>query len=64
MLVTYFVSRFAKTFGRKIEGVTRDTMHRLTGYQWLGNIHELQNIVERAVMAQGSLLRSMLTLCL
>jgi formate hydrogenlyase transcriptional activator len=57
MLVTYFVSRFAKKFGRKIDGVTRDTMHRLTTYQWPGNIRELQNIVERAVvMAQGSLL--------
>jgi formate hydrogenlyase transcriptional activator len=57
MLVTYFVSRFAKKFGRKIDGVTRDTMDRLTHYQWPGNIRELQNIVERAVvMAQGSLL--------
>jgi formate hydrogenlyase transcriptional activator len=55
--VTYFVSRFAKKFGRKIDGVTRDTMHRLTTYQWPGNIRELQNIVERAVvMAQGPLL--------
>ena len=30
MLVTYFVSRFAKKFGRKIDGVARDTMDRLT----------------------------------
>jgi formate hydrogenlyase transcriptional activator len=57
MLVTYFVSRFAKKFGRKIDGVARDTMDRLTRYQWPGNIRELQNIVERAVvMAQGPML--------
>jgi formate hydrogenlyase transcriptional activator len=57
MLVTYFVSRFAKKFGRKIDGVARDTMDRLTRYQWPGNIRELQNIVERAVvMAQSPML--------
>ena len=57
MLVTYFVSRFAKKFNRKIDGVARDTMDRLTRYQWPGNIRELQNIVERAVvMAQGPML--------
>lgn len=57
MLVTYSVSRFAKKFGRQIDGVTRDTMDRLTHYQWPGTIRELQNIIERAVvMAQSSLL--------
>jgi transcriptional regulator with GAF, ATPase, and Fis domain len=56
MLVAYFLSRFSKKFGRKIDGVTRDTMDRLVKYQWPGNIRELQNIVERAVvMATGPL---------
>jgi formate hydrogenlyase transcriptional activator len=55
MLVMYFVSRFAKKFSRSIDGVARDTMDRLTAYDWPGNIRELQNVVERAVvMAQGS----------
>jgi transcriptional regulator with GAF, ATPase, and Fis domain len=57
MLVTYFVSRFAKKFGRRIDGLARETMERLTAYQWPGNVRELQNIVERAVvLAQGPLL--------
>jgi transcriptional regulator with GAF, ATPase, and Fis domain len=57
MLVTYFVSRFSKKFGRKIDGVARETMDRLTTYQWPGNVRELQNIVERAVvMARGPVL--------
>ena len=56
MLVAYFLSRFAKKFGRRIDGVTRDTMDRLVKYPWPGNIRELQNIVERAVvMASGPL---------
>jgi len=56
-LVTYFVSRFAKKFGRKIDGVSRETMDLLTQYRWPGNVRELQNIVERAVvLATGPVL--------
>ena len=50
LLVSYFVSRFAKKFGRKIDGVSRDTMELLARYPWPGNVRELQNIVERAVV--------------
>jgi transcriptional regulator with GAF, ATPase, and Fis domain len=50
LLVPYFVSRFAKKFGRKIDGVSRDTMELLARYPWPGNVRELQNIVERAVV--------------
>jgi transcriptional regulator with GAF, ATPase, and Fis domain len=58
LLVTYFLSRFAKRFGRKIDGVSRDTMDRLVRYQWPGNVRELQNIVERAVvLSTGTLLK-------
>jgi formate hydrogenlyase transcriptional activator len=57
MLVMYFLSRYAKKFGRSLEGVAGDTMDRLTAYHWPGNIRELQNVIERAVvMAQGRLL--------
>ncbi len=57
MLAAYFVSRFSKKFGRKIDGVARETMDRLTAYPWPGNVRELQNIVERAVvMAHGPVL--------
>src|SRR5262245_311308 len=57
LLVTYFVSRFGKKFGRKIDGVSRDAMELLTKYQWPGNVRELQNIIERAVvLATGPVL--------
>src|SRR4030095_13756376 len=56
-LVSYFVSRFAKKFGRKIDGVSKDTMDLLMQYRWPGNVRELQNIVERAVvLATGPVL--------
>jgi len=50
LLVTYFVARFSKKFARNIEGVPRSAMDRLVSYPWQGNIRELQNIVERAVV--------------
>jgi transcriptional regulator with GAF, ATPase, and Fis domain len=50
LLVTYFVSRFSKKFGREIDGVSRSAMDRLASYPWQGNIRELQNIIERAVV--------------
>jgi formate hydrogenlyase transcriptional activator len=57
LLVTYFVSRFGKKFGRKIDAVSRDAMELLTKYQWPGNVRELQNIIERAVvLATGPVL--------
>src|SRR5262245_9995751 len=58
LLVTYFLSRFAKKFGRPIEAVARETMERLVRYPWPGNIRELQNVIERAVvLSSGSVLR-------
>ncbi|HSB71082.1 MAG TPA: sigma 54-interacting transcriptional regulator [Candidatus Methylomirabilis sp.] len=57
-LVMYFVSRFARKFGRKIDAVSQETMDRLAGYPWPGNIRELQNIIERAVvLSQDPILR-------
>jgi transcriptional regulator with GAF, ATPase, and Fis domain len=50
LLVTYFLSRFGKKFGRTIDGVTRDTVAFLTKYPWPGNVRELQNVIERAVV--------------
>jgi transcriptional regulator with GAF, ATPase, and Fis domain len=54
LLVAYFVARFAKKFGRKIDGVSRSTMERLVTYPWHGNIRELQNIIERAVVLSNT----------
>jgi formate hydrogenlyase transcriptional activator len=58
LLVTFFLSRFAARFGRRVERVERETMERLTNYAWPGNVRELQNVIERAVvLAPGPVLR-------
>jgi formate hydrogenlyase transcriptional activator len=50
LLVEYFVGRFAKAAGKNIHHVGKRTLEQLTGYFWAGNIRELQNVVERAVI--------------
>ena len=49
-LVVLFLSRFSKRLGKKIDGVSKETMTRLMEYSWPGNIRELQNVIERAVV--------------
>jgi formate hydrogenlyase transcriptional activator len=49
-LVTFFLSRFARRFGKRIGAVSPETMERLVSYAWPGNIRELQNVIERAVV--------------
>jgi len=49
-LVAFCISRFSKRLGKKIDGVSRESMENLMNYTWPGNIRELQNIIERAVV--------------
>jgi formate hydrogenlyase transcriptional activator len=50
LLVEYFVARFAKEAGKTIRHIGKHTMEQLRSYNWPGNIRELQNVVERAVI--------------
>lgn len=57
LLVMFFVQKFAKKLGKPIERVESEAMRRLLNYPWPGNIRELQNVIERAViLAPGTLL--------
>jgi predicted ATPase len=56
-LVMFFLSRFAKRFGKRIDRVAQESLQLLQGYPWPGNVRELQNIIERAVvLCQGNVL--------
>ena len=50
LLVEYFVHRFSKRAGKKITGISNKTLDLLQSYPWPGNIRELQNVIERAVI--------------
>ena len=57
-LALFFVTSFARKFGKRIESVSEETLKRLSDYAWPGNIRELQNIIERAViLCSGSVFR-------
>jgi len=49
-LVFYFAQRFAKRLRRSIESVSRESLDLLCRWPWPGNIRELQNVIERAVI--------------
>lgn len=49
-LVNHFVGNFSRRMGKPIEYVPPDTMAAFQSYAWPGNIRELQNLVERAVI--------------
>jgi formate hydrogenlyase transcriptional activator len=50
LLVEYFVGRYASAAGKNIRHIGKDTLEVLRAYHWPGNIRELQNVVERAVI--------------
>jgi formate hydrogenlyase transcriptional activator len=54
LLVQSFVNEFAKAFGKGIESIDKDSIDTLQRYNWPGNIRELRNTVERAmILADG-----------
>ena len=57
-LVTYFVQKFSKKLGKRIDTIPERVQSALSDYNWPGNIRELENVIERAViLAEGATLR-------
>jgi formate hydrogenlyase transcriptional activator len=50
LLVEYFIDRYAKKAGKNFRDVTSKTLELFQAYEWPGNIRELQNVIERAVI--------------
>ena len=49
-LVEHFVEMFTRRMGKQIENIPAETLAALSSYPWPGNIRELQNLIERAVI--------------
>jgi DNA-binding NtrC family response regulator len=49
-LVDYFIQKYGEKEGKKIEGISSEAMNTLIQYQFPGNIRELENVIERAVV--------------
>jgi formate hydrogenlyase transcriptional activator len=52
-LVAFCLSQFSKRLGKKIDGVSPESMENLVNYPWPGNIRELQNVIERAIIVSA-----------
>jgi formate hydrogenlyase transcriptional activator len=50
LLVRYFAQKYSRRMNKQIEAVSAETMEALTWYDWPGNIRELENMIERAVI--------------
>ena len=53
LLVEYLIERYAKKAGKRIRKIQKKTLDLFQVYDWPGNIRELQNLVERAVIIAG-----------
>jgi formate hydrogenlyase transcriptional activator len=57
LLAHFFADKFMTRIGKRLQGITRQTMERLVAYPWPGNVRELENILERAaILAQSYIL--------
>jgi formate hydrogenlyase transcriptional activator len=50
LLVRHFTQQFAKRMSRRIESIPAEVMDALVRYPWPGNVREMQNVIERAVI--------------
>jgi formate hydrogenlyase transcriptional activator len=50
LLVGYLIDRYAQKAGKKIRSINKETLDLFQTYEWPGNIRELQNVIERAVI--------------
>ena len=54
LLVQFFAQKYASKIGRQLTGIEGKTVERLLRYDWPGNIRELENIVERALILSST----------
>lgn len=58
LLVRYFTEKYSKKLGKRIEMIPKEALDDLMSYRWSGNVRELENVIERAViLSQGPVLK-------
>jgi formate hydrogenlyase transcriptional activator len=62
LLVRYFTQKYARRMEKQVESIPASAMKKLSGWQWPGNIRELENFIERSViLTHGSVLQVPIT---
>ena len=54
MLVDHFIDKYNDKFNRAIKGISKNTLARFLEYPWKGNVRELENVIERAIILSDS----------
>lgn len=54
ILIEHFVNKFCKKYGKDIKLISQETREALYNYHWPGNIRELENLIERAVILSNN----------
>lgn len=54
LLANYFIRKFSRRIGKRIDNINDEAMNRLMNYGWPGNVRELANVLERAVILCGT----------
>lgn len=65
LLTRHFIMKYASRFSKPVKGITPDALEALKGYSWPGNIRELENAIERAMILEetGVIRRPSLPIC-
>ena len=59
LLVEHFIKRYNSEIGKQCVGVSNDVMRLFMSYEWKGNIREMQNVIERAIIfAEGNVIEA------
>jgi DNA-binding NtrC family response regulator len=59
LIARYFLNKYAQSMNKQVADFSPEAMEMFTGYDWPGNIREVRNVVERAmVIAKGSLIQA------
>lgn len=51
LLVSHFIEKHGKKFNSPVKGVSREAMNQLMAYSWPGNVREMENVVQRAIVS-------------
>jgi len=54
LLVDHFINKYSRELNKPIEGITPDALNYLMNYSWNGNVRELENVIERAIVLTES----------